>query len=122
MGDNPLTIDPASVFDNIGDRQVEFAGTVDGEPQRFAIRYSALEALTGVPPTGQAVDAFTVSQAAIARAGLAALVRSDGSGLVVISENDLEQVVGTDDGPHAGPQRDGFPKDSAEAEAAAHPS
>lgn len=122
MGDNQLTIDRQSVFDNIGERQVEFSGAVDGEPHRFAIRYSALEALTGTSPTDQAVDAFTVSQAAIARAGLAALARDTTAAIIVISENDLEQIAADDDGPHAGPQRDGFPKDPADAEIAAHPS
>ncbi|SOB87308.1 hypothetical protein SAMN06297144_2436 [Sphingomonas guangdongensis] len=122
MGENRLTIDPTSVFDNSDERQVEFSGAIDGEPQRFAVRYSVLEALTGTPPNGQAVDAFTVSQHAVTRAALSALVRDTTGDLVVISENDLEQLAASDEGPHAGPQRDGFPKNAADADLSAHPS
>ncbi|WP_174279988.1 DUF1488 family protein [Sphingomonas bacterium] len=84
-----LDIDTASVFDNLDERQVEFAGEVDGELIRFAVRHDLLEALSGTRPDGDAVALFTRHADPIADAALAALGRDRGVELVVVSENDL---------------------------------
>jgi hypothetical protein len=85
-----LEIDDASVLDNVDERQVEFAGEVDGEEHQFAVQYDLLEALSGDAPDGDAVDSFRRFEDEIADAALAALARGDDRGLVIVSENDLE--------------------------------
>ncbi len=84
-----LTIDRATLTDNPTDYQVEFDAEVDGEPQRFAVKYSALEALAGgqvlddpLAVAGQLVDR-------LATAAGKALGRGQGSELVTIGEADL---------------------------------
>ena len=111
MADNGLTIDTKSFFDNPADRQVEFRGEVDGEVYSFAARYAVIEALSGGHVGERPVEAFAAVQDEVARAGLIALARSDGNDLVIVDERDLDQTASTAPGPHAGPQRDGFPRD-----------
>lgn len=108
MAENRLTIDTRSTFDNVGERQVEFRGEVDGEVYGFAVQYAVLEALSGAVIDARPMEAFTAVQEEVARAGLIALARADGNDLVVIGEHDLDQTASTAPGPHAGPEPDGF--------------
>ena len=48
MAEDRVTIDPATVFDNIEDRQIEFSGEASGGTYAFALRYDVLEALVVV--------------------------------------------------------------------------
>jgi hypothetical protein len=90
MAANELEIDNNSLLDNIDERQVEFTAEVDGDEQEFAVQYDVLEALSGDAPDGDAIDMFNRFVDAISEAALAALSRGNGTGLVIVSENDLE--------------------------------
>ena len=85
-----LDIDDASILDNVEERQVEFAGEVDGDERQFAVRYDVLEALSGDPPEGDAVDTFRRFVDPITDAALSALARDGDQEIVVVSENDLD--------------------------------
>lgn len=89
MAQDQLTIDKATVFDNVNDRRVEFAGEVDGVVQAFAVQYDVLEAIAAEVPDDRAVALFHQNIDRIAAAGTAALARDQDQDLVVISENDL---------------------------------
>ena len=84
-----LDIDRASIFDNLDERQVEFAGEVDGDEYQFAVQYDVLEALSGDAPDGDAADTFNEFVDPISDAALAALARDRDQALIVVSENDL---------------------------------
>jgi hypothetical protein len=88
MAEDRVTIDTASVFDNIADRQVEFAGEASGERYAFALRYDVLEALAG-DATFDAMPLFQRHRARIQTLAADALARDPDQALVVISENDL---------------------------------
>ena len=85
-----LEIDDSSVFDNIDAQQVEFSGEVDGDEVEFVVQYDVLEALSGDPPEGDAVDTFNRFVDAISEAALAAMARNPSTTPVIVSENDLE--------------------------------
>ena len=89
MAQDRLTIDPASVFDNVDDRRIEFAADVDTARQAFAVHYDVLRALAAEDPDDRAVALFQQHAPRIAELGLAALARDYDQDLVVISENDL---------------------------------
>ena len=84
-----LDIDDASIFDNVEEQQVEFAGEVDGDEYQFAVQYDVLEALSGDAPEGDAVDIFKRLIDPITDAALSALARDEDQALIVVSENDL---------------------------------
>lgn len=89
MPNTGLTIDTATFTNNPTDYQVEFAGTVDGEQQQFAVKYSVLEALAGEQTLE---DPLSVAQAQITHlteAAGKALDRGQASELVTIGERDL---------------------------------
>ena len=86
---NQLEIDNASLFDNEEEQQVEFSGEVDGDEHQFAVQYDVLEALSGDPPSGDALDTFRRLVDPISDAALSALGRNSGQELVIVSENDL---------------------------------
>ena len=85
-----LIIDAASLFDNVDERQVEFAGEVNGDEQQFAVQYDVLEALSGDAPDGDALDRFNHFVDPISDAALTALARDGDQALVTVSENDLD--------------------------------
>lgn len=89
MPNTGLTIDTNTFTDNPADYQVEFTGTVDGEEQVFAIKYSALEALAGekVLDDPLAVAEEHVDQ--LAEAAGNAMDRGQANELVTIGEADL---------------------------------
>jgi len=89
MADQNLTIDPATILDNVDARRVEFSAEVDGEPCDFAVLYDVLEALDGALPEQGPVAALRRHQAAIQAAAAAALARDGDQDRVVVSENDL---------------------------------
>lgn len=88
MAENRVTIDPTTVFDNVDERQVEFAGTASEESYRFALRYDVLEALAGETPTDP-VPLFQHHAARIELLAATALARDPDQEIVVVSENDL---------------------------------
>ncbi len=90
MAASQLEIDHSSILDNIDGEQVEFTGEVDAEEYEFAVQYDVLEALSGDAPDGDAIDMFNRFVDAISEAALSALSRGNGTGLVIVSENDLE--------------------------------
>jgi len=118
MGDSRLTIDTATLFDNPTDHQVEFAGSIDGESYRFAVRYAIIEALGATPPLERPAGLVEAHRDAILRAAMVALGRADAQDPIVVTEADLEQTA---DGK-AGPEADGFAPRDAGAEPEAHPS
>lgn len=89
MPDTGLTIDTSTLMDNPTDFQVEFTGTVDGEQQQFAVKYSALEALAGQQVADDALAAAQAHQDKLAGAAGNAMGRGQGSDVVTISEADL---------------------------------
>lgn len=89
MPDTGLTIDTSTLMDNPTDFQVEFTGTVDGEQQQFAVKYSALEALAGQQVANDALAAAQAHQDKLAGAAGKAIERGQGSDLVTIGEADL---------------------------------
>ena len=91
MTDPSITIDPATLFDNVDERQVEFSGEADGELYSFALRYDVVEAMVGLGP--DQTDVLPQVQrhlAQIERLAASALARDYDQELVVISENDLD--------------------------------
>lgn len=89
MAADRLTIDPATVFDNSGERRVEFAADVGDDRRAFAAQYDLLEALAAEVPDDRAVALFHQHAARIQELGTAALARNIDQDLVVISENDI---------------------------------
>jgi hypothetical protein len=85
-----LDIDNASILDNVDERQVEFAASVDDEEYQFAVQYSVLEALSGDVPEGDAVELFNRFVDPVSDASLAALGRDADQAMIVVSENDLD--------------------------------
>ncbi len=85
-----LDIDNSSIFDNLDEQQVEFAGEVDGDEYQFAVQYDVLEALSGDAPDGDAADLFRRFADPIGDAALSALGRDRGREMIVVSENDLD--------------------------------
>lgn len=89
MSDRNVTIDPATLFDNVDDRQVEFAGDAGAERYQFALRYDVMEALTGAIPEGDVMAHVQRRLPEVERLATSALGRDYDQSLVVISENDL---------------------------------
>lgn len=89
MADTGLTIDTTTLMDNPTEYQVEFTGTVDGEPQQFAVKYSALEALAGQQVSDDALAVAEAHTERLTDAAGKALVRSQAAELVTIGESDL---------------------------------
>ncbi|MDP1027160.1 hypothetical protein Q5H91_08050 [Sphingomonas sp. KR1UV-12] len=90
MAEDRLTIDPASIFDNVDQHRVEFAATIDGARHAFAAQYDLLRALSGEDPNDRAVAAFHAQEDRIATLGTRAFARDQDQVMVVISENDLD--------------------------------
>ncbi|AXJ97036.1 MULTISPECIES: hypothetical protein [unclassified Sphingomonas] len=88
MAETQITIDPATVFDNVDDRRIEFAGEASGDTYDFALQYDVLEALAGEVPTDP-VPLFQRHADAVAIAATAALARDPAQPRIVVSENDL---------------------------------
>ncbi len=93
MAADRMTIDDASVFDNIDAKHVEFSAEIEDEQYEFAVQYDVLEALSGDVPDGDAEATFERFSDVIAEAGLVALARDLDQRVVVISESDLEQAM-----------------------------
>lgn len=91
MAEDRVTIDPATLFDNPGDRQVEFSGTASGERYDFAVQYDVLEALGAQVPDGDAVALFQRHADTLAVAAGRALARFPDVDRVTVSETDLDQ-------------------------------
>lgn len=89
MSDERVTIDPATLFDNVDDRQIEFDGEADGERYQFALRYGVVEALTGAIPEGDALSDIESHLPTVEQLAATALARDYDQELIVISENDL---------------------------------
>lgn len=87
---NRLDIDDASIFDNVEERQVEFAAEADGDEYQFAVQYDVLEALSGDAPEDDAADTFKRFIDPISDAALSALARDRDQPIIVVSENDLD--------------------------------
>jgi hypothetical protein len=90
MAADRLTIDPATVFDNVDDRRVEFAADIGDQRRAFAAQYDLLEALGAEVPDDRAVAVFRKHVDTISAIGAKALARNKDEDLVVISENDLD--------------------------------
>ncbi|KQM13653.1 hypothetical protein ASE73_11035 [Sphingomonas sp. Leaf24] len=89
MNDTGLTIDATTFTDNPAEYQVEFAGDVDGEPQPFAVRYSALEALAGRPAIDDPLAVARGHLDLLSVAAGKALARGQAMARVTIGEADL---------------------------------
>lgn len=89
MPDTGLTIDTSTLTDNPTDYQVEFVGSVDGEQQQFAVKYSALEALAGQLVSDDALAVAEAHTDKLTDAAGKALDRGQGTDLVTIGEADL---------------------------------
>ena len=89
MSDARVTIDPATLFDNVDERQVEFAGEVGADRYQFALRYDVVEALTGAIPEGDVMPQVQRHLPAMEKLAANALARDYDQELIVISENDL---------------------------------
>lgn len=89
MPDTGLTIDATTFSDNPTAYQVEFAGTVDGEPQQFAVKYSALEALAGGPVADEPLRVAQAQRNRLSAAAARALARGTAADVVTIGEADL---------------------------------
>lgn len=89
MAEDRLHLVLSTVEDNIDDRQVEFVAEADGDEFQFAIRYSALEALSGEDPAEGAVALFDAHVDEVLEAAAGPLNRDKGAEIIVISENDL---------------------------------
>jgi hypothetical protein len=90
MAADRLTIDTATVFDNVDDRRVEFAADIGDQRRAFAAQYDLLEALGAEVPDDRAVAVFRTHVDTISAIGAKALARNEDEELVVISENDLD--------------------------------
>jgi hypothetical protein len=91
MAEDRVTIDQATLLDNIGDRQVEFVGEASGERSDFAVQYDVLEALSARVPDGDGLALVQQHRDEIERAAGRALARFSGIGRTIVSGNDLEQ-------------------------------
>ena len=89
MSERRVTIDPATLFDNVDERQVEFAGDAGGERYRFALRYDVMEAMTGVIPDDGMIPQVRRDLPRIEQLAARALSRDYDQELVIVSENDL---------------------------------
>ena len=89
MAADRLTIDPATVFDNVEQARVEFAADAGDDRYAFAVLYDTLRALSGIDPVTEPVALFHQYRDRIAEIGTTALARDPAQTLVVISENDL---------------------------------
>ncbi len=89
MPSTGLTIDIATFTDNPTDYQVEFTGTVDDQQQKFAVKYSALEALAGEQTLDDPLSVAQAQAARLTEAAGKALDRGQTSDLVTIGEGDL---------------------------------
>ncbi len=90
MAADRLTVDTATVFDNVDDRRVEFAADIGDQRRAFAAQYDLLEALGAEVPDDRAVAVFRTHVDTISAIGAKALARNEDEELVVISENDLD--------------------------------
>ena len=68
MAEDRVTIDLATLLDNIGDRQVEFTGEASGERYDFAVQYDVLEALSTRIPDGDGAALVQLHEDEISRA------------------------------------------------------
>lgn len=91
MAETHVTLDPATLLDNLGDRQVEFSGDASGDRYAFAVQYDVLEALAGRIPDEDALAITLMHRDAIEQAAGQALARFDGIGRTIVSGNDLDQ-------------------------------
>ncbi|MBB5714523.1 hypothetical protein [Sphingomonas aerophila] len=89
MSDQRVTIEPASLFDNIEDGQIEFTGSADADAYRFALRYDVVEAMSGAIPQGDALAYVQANLTEIEPIAARALGRDYDQELIIISENDL---------------------------------
>lgn len=89
MAADQLSIDTATLFDNVDERRVEFAADLGGERHAFAVLYDTLRALTGINPVTEPVATLHGVADRVAAAGAKALARDPDQVMVVISENDL---------------------------------
>jgi hypothetical protein len=88
MAEDRVTIDTATILDNVDERQVEFTGEASGERYAFALRYDVLEALAGALPTDP-LPLFQRHAARVQTLAADALARDPDQDVIVISENDL---------------------------------
>lgn len=88
MAEDRVTIDTATILDNVDERQVEFTGEASGERYAFALRYDVLEALGGALPTDP-LPLFQRHAARVQTLAADALARDPDQDVIVISENDL---------------------------------
>ena len=91
MAEDRVTIDNNTLLDNVGDRQVEFAGEASGDRYDFAVQYDVLEALSARIPSDDAVAIFQHHSSDIEQAAARALTRYNDVGRIIVSGNDLEQ-------------------------------
>ncbi len=89
MADTGLTIDTTTLMDNPTEYQVEFTGTVDGDQQQFAVKYSVLEALAGEQVLDNALAVAEAHTDRLTDAAGKALDRGQGADVVTIGESDL---------------------------------
>jgi len=91
MAEDRLTIIEASVFDDAGERRVDFDATDGDGRYSFALQYDALEALAGEVPATRAVALFHAHATTVAVMAGRALARGQEAERVIVSENDLDQ-------------------------------
>ncbi|MFS0771940.1 hypothetical protein [Sphingomonas sp. 1P08PE] len=89
MAEDRLTIDTATVFDNVDERRVEFAASVDGERRAFAASYDLLRALSGEDVGDRPVAVAQRLTGQLETAAATALARDPDQTMIVVSENDL---------------------------------
>ena len=70
-----LSIDDATLFDDVDARTVEFPGDIGSDRFDFALQYDALEALDGAAPDDGAIAALERHRDAVEAAATAALAR-----------------------------------------------
>ncbi len=84
-----LLIDPATVFDNVDERRVEFSASADTDEYAFAAQYDLIEALAAEVPDDRAVALFHRHEGQIMDLAAVALARDPDQAVIVVSENDL---------------------------------
>ena len=84
-----LLIDPATVFDNVDERRVEFSASADTDDYAFAAQYDLIEALAAEVPDDRAVALFHRHEGQIMDLAAVALARDPDHAIIVVSENDL---------------------------------
>lgn len=94
MASRSITIDSASTIDNPTDRQVEYRGEVDGDVYDFAIKYSALDVMSGADMLEEPAAAFPQLAEPIAEASLRALKGACGTGRIIVDEQSLARRRG----------------------------